>query len=359
MKVKFNIKIIVLLLVTVALTIALISILSNYYIRENFTIFCNHYGSELPQCIKDTAGQTFLKSIQQSFLLTGAIGVLFSLLLGTIITKVLLKPVQEIIKATSEFSSGKYSSRIKIRTNDEFDDLIKIENKLFESIENQEQLRKDLVANFSHEISTPLTNIYGYIQALQEGVIKKKEVLKIIERETKRLIKLSYETKSLALLESDSVQYQFEKTNINKIVSEVINIFKSKLSRKKIRTILTEEYRDIYLEIDKDKIKQALTNILNNAIEYSHNNTVINITLGIDSNFVSITVKDHGIGIAKADLKNIFERFYKVRTSNINKESTGIGLTISKKIIEVHSGEIEISSKLNKGTTVTIRLPIE
>jgi two-component system, OmpR family, sensor histidine kinase BaeS len=365
MKIKFNVKIIVALLVTVALTIALISALSNYYIRENFSIFCEHYGHEIPQCLRDSAGQSFLKSIQQSLLVAGAVGILFSFLLGTFITKILLKPIKEIIKVSSSFSSGKYSERITIKTNDEFSDLIEVENKLFENVENQEILRKDLVANFSHEIATPLTNIYGYIQALQEGVIKgekeKERVLSLIKRETERLIKLSNETKNLALLESDNAQYNIKGVNLGKLIEEVVDLFKPKADKKDVKIKIEKEdlrVSKILVKVDRDKIKQAIGNILDNAIRYSPKNSVVKIGVKLESDFVSISITDKGVGIAKEELRNVFERFYKIRSSKTKSEGTGIGLTIAKKIVEAHDGEIGIISKLGKGTTVNIQLPV-
>ncbi len=365
MKIKFNIKIIAALLVTVVLTIAVISVLSNYYIRENFSIFCEHYGHEIPQCLRDSAGQSFLKSIQQSLLVAGAIGILFSFLLGTFITKILLKPIKEIIKVSSSFSSGKYSERINIKTNDEFSDLIEVENKLFENVENQEILRKDLVANFSHEIATPLTNIYGYIQALQEGVIKgdkeKERVLSLIKRETERLIKLSNETKNLALLESDNAQYNITEVNLSNLIEDVVDLFKQGADRRDVK--IKVERKDsrasnILVRVDSDKIKQAIGNILDNAIRYSPKNSVVKIGVKLESDFVFISIKDEGVGIAKEELKNVFERFYKIRSSKTKSEGTGIGLTIAKKIIEAHEGDIDIISKKGEGTTVKIQLPI-
>ncbi len=365
MKIKFNIKIIAALLVTVALTVALISILSNYYIRENFSMFCEHYGHEIPQCLRDSAGQSFLRSIEQSLLITGAVGILFSFLFGTFITKILLKPIKEIIKVSSRFSSGKYSERINIKTNDELSDLIEVENKLFENVENQEILRKDLVANFSHEIATPLTNIYGYIQALQEGVIKndkeKERVLGLIKRETERLIKLSNETKNLALLESGNAQYNIEEVNLNSLIEDVVDLFKQRVDKKGVKIRVDKKdskVSKILVKADRDKIKQAIGNVLDNAIRYSPKGSVVKIDIEQKSDFVSITIKDEGVGIAKEKLKNVFERFYKIRSSKTKSEGTGIGLTIAKKIIEAHEGDIDIISKLGEGTTVKIQLPI-
>ena len=363
MKIKFNVKIIVALLITVALTVTLISVLSNYYIRENFSLFCEHYGNELPQCLRDSAGQNFLESIEQSLLIAGGVGIVFSFLFGFLITKFLLRPIKEIIKASSRFASGKYSERIGIRTNDEFDDLIEVENSLFESVESQEILRKDLIANFSHEIGTPLTNIYGYIQALQEGLLtdekERKRVLGIIKRETERLIKLSNETKSLALLESDNSRYDFEEFNIGKIIDEVVELFKPKADKKDIKINVNKTESKTLLKVDRDKIKQAISNVLDNAIKYSPKKSGVEINIKESTDSISICIIDEGEGIDKACIKNVFERFYKVPTSNRKEEGTGIGLTIAKRIVEAHGGDIDISSELGEGTTVDIRLPID
>lgn len=360
MKIRFEIKLIAMFVLVVALTTFMISILSRYFIIENFSKFCSALGNELPKCLRDDAGQTFLRSIEQAMVISGSIALLTSVLLSLIATRILLRPLKSIISASRQFAAGNYNTRINIKTRDEFNQLINESNDLFEKVENQDALRKNLIANFSHEISTPLTNIYGYIEALKDGVISSpkevKKALEIIRKDTEQVINLSKETKELSLLESG--QYQLTKKTIylNKLIKEVIDSFILFTNSRNIK--MNIKLTEISITGDEAKIRQAVSNVIQNAIIYSKPNTNINVSLSRNGLDARIVIKDEGVGISMKELKYIYERFYRGDIARTMHDGSGIGLAITKAIIEKHGGKIEILSKKNRGTKVTITLPI-
>lgn len=360
MKIRFELKLIMIFVLVIVLITFMISVLSRHFVTENFTQFCNTYGNELPRCLRDEAGQTFLRSVKQAMIISGSIALLSSIPLSIIATKSLLKPLKSIILTSRTFANGNYNTRITTRTRDEFNQLINETNDLFEKVENQDTLRKNLIANFSHEISTPLTNIYGYVEAIQDGVINSpeevKKALNVIKKDTEQVISLSTETKELTLLESGQYQLTKKTIHLDKLIKEVVGAF----------TLLTEsrnleikiDLSEITIHGDKTKIRQAISNVIQNAVFYSKPDTEVSVSLAKLESDVRIIIQDKGIGISKEELKYVFERFYRGDIARTIHDGSGIGLAITKSIIEKHEGSIEISSEKNHGTKVTITLPI-
>ncbi len=344
----------------IALTTFMISVLSRQFVTENFIQFCNTYNNEIPRCLRDDAGQTFLRSVEQAMIISGSIALLFSITLSIIATRSLLKPLKSIIFASRAFADGDYKTRITTKTRDEFNQLIDETNNLFEKVENQDTLRKTLIANFSHEISTPLTNMYGYVEAIQDGVINSseeiKKALQIIRKDTEQVISLSKETKELALLESDGYKLTKETIQLDKLINDVIEAFILLADSNNIE--IQTNLNDISIRGDAAKLRQAISNVIQNAIFYSKAGTVVSVLLTKLGSEVRIIVIDEGIGITKEELKYVFERFYRGDIARTIHEGSGIGLAITKSIIEKHGGTIEILSKRNRGTKVTITLPI-
>ncbi|MFW5884990.1 MAG: sensor histidine kinase [Patescibacteria group bacterium] len=348
----------------VAFVILFVYLLSNYYIIRHFEFFCEAYGSELPKCLSDQAGQRFLTAINKTLVWIGSIGFLLALFFGYFASRFFLKPIDKVISAVKSFSKGNYQTRIDLQTDKEIRELIESLNEMFQSLEKSEQLRKDLTANISHELATPLTNIYGYIEALKDGLIsskkEKSKTLNIIKKETERLIKLTRELKSLALLESDNFRSSREKTDVNKLIESTLENFKMKIKKKKIKLKKNLNSDLPQIKIDSCKFQQALSNVIDNAIYYSYPEGKIEIETGLKEGNAIISIKDFGKGIKKEDLPFIFERFYQGNKSRSGRGGNiGIGLTIVKKIIESHQGKIEVFSQKNRGSKFIISIPIK
>ncbi|MBT2686446.1 two-component system histidine kinase PnpS [Bacillus sp. ISL-37] len=224
-----------------------------------------------------------------------------------------------------------------------------------------EQMRKDFVANVSHELKTPITSIKGFSETLLDGAMHDKATLEafleIILKESDRLQVLIQELLDLSKIEQHGFRLTIGTVDLVKEANEVIEILKRKAAQKDIMLKLSQPSEEAVIEGDPDRLKQVLINLVSNAITYTPNGGSVEISLTDQEDSVSIVVKDSGIGIEKSEITRIFERFYRVdKARSRNSGGTGLGLAIVKHIVEAHKGHIEVDSQIGKGTAFTIKL---
>jgi two-component system, OmpR family, phosphate regulon sensor histidine kinase PhoR len=224
-----------------------------------------------------------------------------------------------------------------------------------------EQMRKDFVANVSHELKTPITSIKGFSETLLDGAMNDQATLEafleIILKESDRLQVLIQELLDLSKIEQHGFRLTIGKVDLVKEANEVIEILKGKAAQKDILLKLLQTSDDAIIEGDADRLKQVLINLVSNAITYTPNGGNVDITLTVQEDYVSVVVQDSGIGIEKSEITRIFERFYRVdKARSRNSGGTGLGLAIVKHIVEAHKGQIEVESQIGKGTTFSIKL---
>jgi two-component system, OmpR family, phosphate regulon sensor histidine kinase PhoR len=224
-----------------------------------------------------------------------------------------------------------------------------------------EQMRKDFVANVSHELKTPITSIKGFSETLLDGAMNDQATLEafleIILKESDRLQVLIQELLDLSKIEQQGFRLTIGKVDLVKEANEVIEILKGKAAQKDILLKLLQTSDDAIIEGDADRLKQVLINLVSNAITYTPNGGNVDITLTVQEDYVSVVVQDSGIGIEKSEITRIFERFYRVdKARSRNSGGTGLGLAIVKHIVEAHKGQIEVESQIGKGTTFSIKL---
>ncbi|APP12668.1 cell wall metabolism sensor histidine kinase WalK [Lactiplantibacillus plantarum subsp. plantarum] len=229
--------------------------------------------------------------------------------------------------------------------------------------------RKQFVSNVSHELRTPLTSLRSYIEALSDGAWKDPEVapgfLKVTQEETDRMIRMINELLSLSRMDSGTTRVDMELVNINEMFNYVLDRFDMILKKDdnpaKYYTVKREfTKRDLWVEIDTDKFTQVLDNIMNNAIKYSPDGGVVTCRLLETHNQVIISISDQGLGIPRADLGHVFDRFFRVDKARSRAQGgTGLGLAISKEVVQMLGGRIWVDSVEGKGSTFYISLPYE
>ena len=234
--------------------------------------------------------------------------------------------------------------------------------------EKTEQERRDFVSNVSHELRTPLTSMRSYIEALSEGAWKDEEIapnfLKVTLDETDRMIRMINDLLDLSRMDSGKAVLQLEYVNFNELVNFVLDRFDMIVDnqdvRKKYRIRRDFTKRDLWAEVDTDKIIQVIDNIMNNAIKYSPDGGTITVRLSETHNNIVLSVTDQGLGIPKKDLGRVFDRFYRVDKARARKQGgTGLGLAISKEVVKAHGGNIWVESQEGRGSTFYITLPYE
>jgi two-component system phosphate regulon sensor histidine kinase PhoR len=231
-------------------------------------------------------------------------------------------------------------------------------------IHRLEEVRRDFVANVSHELKTPITSIKGFVETLQEGSLEKpqeaKQFLEIIARHADRLNAIVDDLLSLSRLEEDKEKRRlfFENAYLRLVLVSAVELSKVKAEKKNITVELTCG-ESIAAKINSVLIEQAVFNLIDNAIKYSNDNGNVEVSVKLQEKEVLISVRDKGCGIESQHLSRIFERFYVVDKSRSRKlGGTGLGLSIVKHISQVHGGYVTVESKVNEGSTFTIHLPI-
>ena len=230
-----------------------------------------------------------------------------------------------------------------------------------------ERERRNFVSNVSHELRTPLTSIKSYTEALVDGAWENKEIapefLNVIETETDRMMRMITDLLNLSRMDQNRLELDKEFVNMNELVKHIANRFDMVLSsdqyREKNYRILTDiTQRDLWVEIDQDKMTQVLDNIINNAIKYSPDGGRIIVRLMETHTDLIVSVSDEGLGIPRKDIPHLFDRFYRVdKARSRAMGGSGLGLAIAKEVVQLHGGKIWVNSIENKGSTFFVSLP--
>ena len=229
-------------------------------------------------------------------------------------------------------------------------------------IHRLENMRKDFVANVSHELKTPITSIKGFVETLLDGAYKDpkdaKRFLGIISKHTDRLNSIIEDLLSLSRLEEEKEgKISLKESSLKNVLKTAIQVCETKSKTKNIEVAL-DCPEEVQVRINPPLLEQAIVNLLDNAIKYSENHTKVEVSAYPNDKEISISVKDEGYGIDQLHLPRLFERFYRVdKSRSRDLGGTGLGLAIVKHIVNVHKGSINVESSLNKGSIFTIHLP--
>lgn len=225
------------------------------------------------------------------------------------------------------------------------------------------QMKADFVSNVSHELRTPLASIRVFGEFLKLGRVRDEHKIheygEYIETESRRLTQLINNILDFSKIESGQKTYQFEEADIEQVVTDTLKTFEIMLEQNGFRIELEKQARNLPMVIiDSNAIAQAFINLLDNAVKYSGEAKVIKVRLSHNDGFITISVSDHGIGIAKEEIEKVFEKFYRVGNSLVHDvKGSGLGLSIVKHIVEAHDGSVTIESEPGSGTTFSIHLP--
>ncbi len=231
----------------------------------------------------------------------------------------------------------------------------------FEKLKELDQLKSQFFANISHEFRTPLTLILGQIDSVMSSNIEVKEKgkLQVANRNANRLLTLINQLLDLSKLEEKRMSLNTEQHNIVSFLKSLFYSFESLAESKKIALKFESDYSNIPLVFDPDKMEKVFYNLISNAFKFTSTNEEIKVSLRVINSLIEIKIKDTGKGIPAGHLKHIFDRFYQVDNSNTREyEGTGIGLALTKELIELHKGNISVNSQEGEGTEFIIQLPL-
>jgi signal transduction histidine kinase len=286
---------------------------------------------------------------------------LLSLIILIFFTEMVYIPLRKITEATEQYASGNMHYEFNVESEDEMGYLAATLSYMASEIARSEDDQKKFVANVSHDFRSPLTSIEGYLKAMLDGTIPPEmyeKYLNIVLNETSRLTKLTNSLLTLNNLNTKGIMLNRTDFEINTVIRNVAATFEGTCRQKTIGIELILTGDEMYVVADVDKIQQVLYNLLDNAIKFSHHDSLIKIETTEKHNKIFISVKDTGIGIPKDDLKLIWNRFYKSDLSRgKDKKGTGLGLSITKEIIQAHGENINVISTEGVGTEFIFSLP--
>ncbi len=279
---------------------------------------------------------------------------LLSLIILIFFTEIVYIPLRKITEATEQYASGNMHYEFTVESEDEIGYLAATLSYMASEIARTEDDQKKFVANVSHDFRSPLTSIKGYLEAMIDGTIPPEmheKYLSIVLNETERLTKLTNSLLTLNNLNTKGMLLNRIDFDINTVIRNVAASFEGTCRQKAIAIELVLTGDEMFVVADMEKIQQVLYNLLDNAIKFSHHDSVIKLETNEKHNKVFISVKDSGIGIPKDDLKLIWDRFYKSDLSRgKDKKGTGLGLSITKEIIQAHGEHINVISTEGVGT---------
>lgn len=313
------------------------------------------YGSMITPVL-NPMNRDFLKSVNWAIFTSSLIVVIIALSVGYFFVSSLLDPLKKLGLGIQKIADGESDIRVVVKGEDEIKKLAENFNKMSERLSHAKRIRNQLTADISHEIRTPITTIQGELEAVIDGLYPLDiETVKNIYQDTIILSGIVEDLQFIDSLEYGRHELKLQKTNILDILENAFTSFK--LLSKDSGIELKKDFDNSipYMELDTRRIRQVINNLISNAIRYSSRGSeiVIGAHLSMEKELI-VFVSDRGIGIAEQDISNIFERFYRADSSRARSSGgSGLGLSISKSIIEAHGGRIEVQSILGKGTTMS------
>ncbi|MBG9452843.1 histidine kinase [Lysinibacillus sphaericus] len=273
----------------------------------------------------------------------------------------IMRPLSNLQRAVEQMSDGNYGTRVTVHSKDEIGRLSSTFNKMAESIQQEDEAQKTFLATVSHELRTPISYVKGYSEAMQKGIIpesQKEETIQLIVREANRMERLTNELLLLARMENEQAEITLYPIPLAETLREVQKILTHQAEKKTIALHLDADDA-LIIKADEVKLKQVFINIIENAINYSYEQSKVEITAFEDNGSAQITIKDYGIGIPQEDLSHVTERFYRVNKARSRADGgSGLGLSIVEQLLKQLQGKIEIESEVEKGTIVKITLPL-
>jgi two-component system, OmpR family, phosphate regulon sensor histidine kinase PhoR len=268
-----------------------------------------------------------------------------------------------IIEALERIARGDFSVRLEneFQDNQMVGKLASSINKMALELDQMENIRQEFISNVSHEIQSPLTSIRGFAQALENDQLtleQRHHYLAIIENESTRLSRITEDLLKLASLESEQLKFEPKSYRLDKQIRNLILACEPQWRAKAINMEISLE--ELEISADEDLLSQVWINLIHNSIKFTPQAGSIKVTLRQNGQKAEFSVSDTGLGISEQDQERIFERFYKADKSRTRSTGgSGLGLSIVKKIIDLHQGMVEVDSKVGIGTTFIVSLPTE
>ncbi len=305
-----------------------------------------------------------IRDIRWKIVLVGVSVLFLVLIVSSFVSRQISTPIEKVATQLESIRLGNLDQRIEVKSNDEMRNVARAINELLDKVKEDiiqlkklERVRTEFLGNVSHELRTPIFSLQGFLETLLEGAIDDPRVNRVFIgkalSQSRRLNALLGDLIEISRIESGDMKMSFRYFPIAPFLQQIIAEMQAQTEQKRIRLMLESADQELEAFGDKERLKQVMVNLIDNAIKYNIPDGAIDISFAkTDSNRVRISVKDTGIGIPENDLPRIFERFYRVdRERSRDAGGTGLGLAIVKHIVEAHGGSVAVSSVPGEGSS--------
>lgn len=331
-----------------------------YFDRQGKLICVIAVGSPLANVQAD------IQQVQKNLLVTFGLAILVAIVASYFLSRYMVRRIQKIRQAAHRVTEGDFEVQLDPGRQDEIGELSADFNLMTKSlkesndeIKRQEERRRAFMADAAHEMRTPLTTINGLLEGLEYDAIpedSKEESIQLMQRETKRLIRLVNDNLDYERIRTNKIKLDCQMVNLKQAVLRVVEQL-GKKAEKENDQLIVEMNSDVVVYADPDRLIQILFNIVQNGIQFTQNGQ-ITVRAQNASNGTNIQISDNGIGMTEDQIKNIWERYYKADASRIQtKGESGLGMAIVHELVQIHGGEIEVSSAPGRGTTFKLHFP--
>jgi len=306
----------------------------------------------------------FAENLLPPVIRAGVVASALSVLLAWIISRSVTAPIRRVAGAAEAIARGESGVQATVSGPTEVQALARSFNTMLAQVEAAQRSQQDFVANVSHELKTPLTSIQGFSQALLDGTASTPETVSraahIIHEEAKRMRRMVDELLTLARFDAGRFVLAQEPVLLAPLLETCVEMLtpQAQLSGVTLTLSTPPDAESITVIGDRDRLAQVFTNLLDNAITHSPQEGKVTVAMQTKDAQVVVTVADTGAGIPPEDLPRIFERFYQVDKSRRRKRGVGLGLAITKEVVEAHGGQIAVESIVGMGSRFTIHLPL-
>ncbi len=298
-------------------------------------------------------------AINLFLLLGGVLALVAALIITLFLSRRLSAPIHALTLATRRIGAGDFTAKVNPAGNDEVGELVTNFNSMASELSQAEERRRNLIADVAHELRTPVSDIRSYLEAIHDGLMQPTQSnLDSIYEDIILLSRLINDLQLLALADAGELNLVYQPDNIARVINGAVVSVLPRANNKGVSLKLDLTDQLPVAEIDSQRIGQVLNNLLDNAIRHTPNGGEIIVAAQEHNGYVEVSVSDNGEGIPAEDLPHIFERFYRVDKSRAKATGgNGLGLTIAKRLVEAHGGEITVQSEVGRGTSFTFTIP--
>jgi len=365
---RLSVKLTLLFVAIALVTVSVVGFWVNSSVQTEFSWYYQqvpHVGPGFgnrggPGMMMGVLEQAFLNAFKNSLWLAALAAILVAIVLGLVFSRLVTSPIKQLTLSAKSVASGDFSQRVQQKSRDEVGELSTAFNSMAEQLEKKEQSRRQLLADITHELRTPLSIVQGNMEAWLDGVVTPTpEHIATAHDEVILLSRLITDLRDLSLAESGHLKLSQSATSLDEIISAEVSGIESRATQKQI-LISPEPLSGLpSVFIDSDRIRQVLHNLLDNALHYTPAGGTIKIGASSASvGWITVCVSDSGSGISPEGLPYIFSHFYKADKSRHGWHSgSGIGLAIVKQLVEAHGGKVWVESEVGRGSTFSFTLP--